>query len=125
MGLTLHIYKSGLGDCSNGGISGRCDEVVCVNAVGPDEPDENRPPVLLIPGALMGTARCVPAYQDAKGRYVYGSVDLIGPMMGGCYVSTSDSRFSEKVEEIVGGRFYGAVALHDRYETAKQYASHD
>jgi hypothetical protein len=124
MGLTLHIYKPGYGDCSNGGISGRCDEVVCVNIDGPSEPDENRPPVLLVGGAIPGIARCVPA---AEHLGIWGQAwpDGVGPMMGGCYVSTSDSRFSEKVEEIVGGRFYGAVALHDRYETAKQYASHD
>lgn len=119
MGLTLHIYKSGLGDCSNGGISGRCDEVVCVNIAGPSEPDVNRPPVLLVAGAYPGIARCVPFEDDS--RPLHG----VGPMMGGCYVATSDSRFTEKVEEIVGGRFYGAVALHDRYETTEQYASFD
>lgn len=37
----------------------------------------------------------------------------MGPMMGGAYVATSDSRFSE----ITG--MYGAVALHDHYESGR------
>lgn len=45
----------------------------------------------------------------------------VGPMMGGCYVSTSDSRFSRAVEDLLGHRFYGAVPLHDRFETADEY----
>jgi hypothetical protein len=36
------------------------------------------------------------------------------PMMGGCYVATSDSRFSKATG------IYGAVPLHDRYETSEQ-----
>ena len=30
--------------------------------------------------------------------------------------ATSDSRFSEKVEEMMGTPFYGALAIHDRVE---------
>ena len=37
-------------------------------------------------------------------------------MMGGNYGSTSDSRFKDKLEEMLGERFYGAVAIHDRVE---------
>jgi len=37
-------------------------------------------------------------------------------MFGGNYASTSDSRFGEAVEKIIGTRFYGAVAVHDRVE---------
>jgi hypothetical protein len=38
----------------------------------------------------------------------------IGPVMGGNYAATSDSRFAAAVG------FYGAVPIHDRYETAWQ-----
>ena len=37
-------------------------------------------------------------------------------MFGGNYGATSDSRFSEKVEEMMGSSFYGAVPIHDRVE---------
>jgi hypothetical protein len=41
----------------------------------------------------------------------------VGPMMGGNYAATSDSRFSEATGQ------YGAIAIHDRYETPEQYIS--
>jgi hypothetical protein len=37
-------------------------------------------------------------------------------MMGGNYAATSDSRFSDKIEEMLGHGFYGAVPIHDRVE---------
>lgn len=37
-------------------------------------------------------------------------------MYGGRFVSTSDSRFSDVIENLLGHRFYGAVPLHDRVE---------
>jgi len=37
-------------------------------------------------------------------------------MFGGNYGSTSDSRFSEMVERMIGHSFYGAVPIHDRVE---------
>jgi hypothetical protein len=37
-------------------------------------------------------------------------------MMGGNFAHTSDSRFGEAIEKIVGYRMYGAVAIHDRIE---------
>ena len=37
-------------------------------------------------------------------------------MMGGHYGATSDSRFSDAVEEMMGTPFYGALAIHDRVE---------
>jgi hypothetical protein len=37
-------------------------------------------------------------------------------MMGGNYAATSDSRFSDKIEEMLGVHFYGAVPIHDRVE---------
>lgn len=42
---------------------------------------------------------------------------LVGPMMGGAYAATSDSRWSDLIDG-----HYGAVAIHDRYETAALYA---
>ena len=38
----------------------------------------------------------------------------VGSMMGGAYIATSDSRFREATG------IYGAVALHDRFETQEQ-----
>ena len=42
-------------------------------------------------------------------------------MMGGNYAATSDSRFGEAVRKRIGPNFYGAVPIHDRFETPEQY----
>lgn len=39
------------------------------------------------------------------------------PVFGGAYISTSDSRFADAVAEISGRRFYGAIPLHDCYQS--------
>ena len=44
-----------------------------------------------------------------------------GWTFGGSYIATSDSRFSEAVEEITGQDFYGAIPLHDRTDTWANY----
>lgn len=128
MGLRAYILKSReLGDCSNGGISGHCDVVTLVNVEGPFEPTEEAPAALLIHGNLRDTVKIVPAVQDTveDGDWfprvsMSGGRD-IGPMFGGCYVATSDSRFGQAVERLLGHRYSGAVALHDRFETQEDY----
>lgn len=104
MGLLAHIYRDSLGDSSNRGISSRATRVVVVNVDGPFTPDDDTPAVELRQGAL-GSVVAVPL--ECEGKWT---------MNGGCFVSTSDSRFSRKVEELLGTRFYGAVPLHDRVE---------
>jgi hypothetical protein len=121
MGLLASIYRSGRGDFSNGGISGQAERVCIVNIAGPFTPDEDTPAVMLVPGNLRGTVKAVPAVPIGDGYVPMAPADMIGPMDGGTYVATSDSRFGDKIAELCGVRFYGAVALHDRYETQAQY----
>ena len=120
MGLRANIYK-GEYDCSNGGISSEASRVTVVNVDGPFKSDGDAPAVLLMPGHLPGVAHLVPAVEiPGDGPEVWTPMQAgAGPMMGGCYVGTSDGRFSEAVEAITGSRFYGAVPLHDRFESAK------
>lgn len=106
MGLLAHIYKAG-SNCSNGGISETASEVCILNVSGPFDPSDTRPAVLLVPGNLKGIAKIVPKALADAGRWT---------IFGGCYVATSDSRFTEAVEQITGARFSGAVPLHDRVE---------
>lgn len=112
-GLICDIYKHKGRSCSTSakgaGISENFDEVLLI---GPDiaqvfESPE-LPRVMLKPGfGGAGTVRAVPVDADGK--------ELGRGMFGGCYI-TGDSRFYEAVEKITGARFYGAVALHDRFE---------
>lgn len=96
-----------LPDCSGGGVSGRVTRVTLVgpqiDAVGGNvrEPDEDAPAVAL--SRRTGIVSVVPV-QRGTGA---------GPMFGGAFVWTSDSRFAEITRN--AGRV-GPLPLHDRWE---------
>jgi hypothetical protein len=128
MGLIVDVYRNAASkyDCTNGGATGRARELTLVNVEGPFEPTEDRPAALLLAGAMPGIVRIVmaePALPDEDGAFdgwrPLRAAGLCGPMMGGNYAATSDSRFSEAIEKTIGHRFYGAVQVHDRYETSE------
>lgn len=116
MGLIIDVYRSANrnGDCTLGGISSRFTSLCVVNADGPFEPNENRPAVILDVREISNQKilRLVPAEKVGDS---YEPVKA-WTTMGGNYGATSDSRFSEKGEELTGHLFYGAVAIHDRIE---------
>ena len=123
MGLVLNIFRDACNvtigaDPTNGGITGKFNGVTCVNVDGPFAPTFFCPAVLLVDGPVPRTAILVPAERDADGAWIRvpSPVDHIGPIFGGNYASTSDSRFRHAVEEITESTFYGAVAVHDRFE---------
>jgi hypothetical protein len=119
MGLHIDVYRSAdrSGDCTAGGISGRHPELCIVNVNGPSDPTDKAPAALLVPGNLPGTLKIVGAVKNEAGDYVPLTYpNATGPMMGGNYGATSDSRFSEACERLLGHRFYGAVPIHDRFE---------
>ena len=105
MGLIVSVYKDAGSnyDCTMNGVTNRFTELCVTNVDGPFDPSDNCPAVKLVEGNLPGTVKIVP--EECEGKW---------SMMGGNYAATSDSRFSEAIETIVGGRFYGAVPVHDR-----------
>lgn len=108
MGLSVFVYRSDLGDCTNGGASAAARAICIVNIPGPFRPGPDRPAFELIQGpGGKGHAVLVPV----QGK------DGIGPMAGGNFAYCSDSRFSQAVRELTGSNHYGAVAIHDRYES--------
>ncbi len=127
-GLRVGVYKHGGFDFSNGGASSRFQELVLVNVGGPSSVEEGNA-AMLVEGNLAGTLKVVEAEWMEGGMnggdWVEKKGDGVGPMFGGCYVGTSDSRFEEACQYLLGHKFYGLVALHDRYETVEQYASYD
>lgn len=107
-GLSVSIYKDHLGDCTNGGISGGDAITLVLTSIkdfngmevaieAPFEGDETNS-VKIVPGNLIGYYKAVPVVQP-KG--------MVGPMFGGNFIYTSDSRFPMKYP----------VPIHDRYET--------
>ena len=116
MGLILSVYRDTAikCDCTAGGISSKFTEFTVINCEGPFDPTPDRPAVLL-EAHVPGCVRIVEAGPDGK---VAKKPWACGPMFGGNYAATSDSRFGEKIRFLLGGaKFYGAVAIHDRYET--------
>lgn len=140
MGLIIEVFSNEkyrqCADASGGrhtpgaldGVSARHDTLTVVNVSGPFTPNDDRPAVALMWGHLPGTLRLVPVVNcaadgDEPEWQMFAPADKVGPMFGGNYGSTSDGRFADACEEILGHRFYGAVAIHDRYETREQYAA--
>jgi hypothetical protein len=112
MGLLVYVARTTLGDCTLYGISRNHDKLCVVNVDGPFEPSMAHPAVIL-ESHVKGCLRIVPAVKNGIGEWEH---DTRWFMAGGNYAETSDSRFSDKCEQLTGQRFYGAVAIHDRYE---------
>lgn len=110
MGLPASIYRDEYRSSMN--VFGAFTKVTLVNVDGPFNPSKDAPAAVLVKGNAPGTVVIRPVR-----NYVIGETpEVVRGMMGGAYVATSDSRFSDAAEKILGGRFYGAVALHDRVE---------
>lgn len=117
MGLLISVLRNAeLGDCTKDGISSRYKTLCVVNASGPFKPENHidaSPPVI-VERHQPGCLRIVPAYwNSSKERW---DIVPLHTSMGGNYGATSDSRFTELCERLLGHRFYGAVAIHDRIE---------
>ena len=111
MGLHVYIYRDDLGDCTANGVTSpkRNHRGLCLtNVDGPFAPDSEYPAAKLekVTHSWGSHVRIVP--EETEGKW---------SMMGGNYAATSDSRFSEAVEELLGHNFYGALPVHDRVET--------
>ena len=50
-----------------------------------------------------------------------GPLVQMGPVFDGNYAATCDSRFNKAIEEMLGHRFYGAIPIHDRFDTWEAY----
>ena len=108
MGLLVNVYKTYGRDCTNGGVSSRDIEGLClINVPGPFEPSDRYPAAQLIKQTFHfgSSVKIIP--EECKGKQT---------MMGGNYAATSDSRFSDAIAARLGHNFYGAVPIHDRVE---------
>ena len=90
----------GRGDCTADGVTaeGKSDHVFILD---PDDPLPAKP--LSLP-----VLRAVPWYGYYKAVPVEQPTGMCGPMFGGNYVVTSDSRFSRKYPH--------PIPVHDRFE---------
>jgi hypothetical protein len=107
--LPLYVYKNNsFKGCSNGGISEKYDRLLLICDEGFIDIDENNPPENLV---KIVTRRL--SSGEYKHIEPYQKATRIGYMSGGCYASTSDSRFSSISKY--------PLSIHDRQETQEEY----
>lgn len=139
-GVDLDVYRSTAAhsvDYSNGGITSRHDQLVCVGVlthpqgtdssvltrVGDEGLDRQMRSYPVSDNAVVLEVRTVggpvlslrPVTVDANGAVQV----LPGVMAGGTYAYTPDSRLQDLVRFALAdpaGYFYGAIAVHDRQE---------
>ena len=114
--LPLTVYRSALGDCTNGGVTSKADTIYLEDEEGWLSPVAIDPALIFraernvygsqinVPGAHYH--RLIPVHPEASG---INPDKMCGPMAGGNLASTSDSR----------GKGY-TYHVHDRWETWEQ-----
>ena len=118
--LPVNVYRTAkYGDCTNGGISSKFDTLLVACDEGFIDIDPNNVPenfAMVELRHVMG--KIIPTIYPADITPTGNVIPREGKwwMMGGNYGATSDSRFSRMI-----GDMYGAVAIHDRYETPEEY----
>jgi hypothetical protein len=125
MGLIVDFYR-GRQDFTRGGVSSRYDSGVVVNIPGPVSGAVDGLATLYLTTGGMDNPVLVPVRYEADAPVPDGWIvdrpeGAVGPMMGGNFAATSDSRFFEAVERLCGYRYVGALPVHDRFETPAQY----
>lgn len=111
--LMVYVYRSGLGDCTNGGISSKYEKLFLIGdgvegpfTVDMDEPPENV--VVLVKRRVWGSE----TYAHVEPLDGYNASKVLGTgggkwyMDGGNIAYTCDSRFPNRYP----------LKIHDRYE---------
>lgn len=108
--IIAHIFRDNLGDCSNGGLSSKTNEVYVPCPTGPYNIAKDNPKLVRLVTRDFGFGsftHAEPVKEVPKGH--------VGYMMGGTFIYSSDSRFPSKYP----------IPLHDRTETQEFYNSMD
>jgi hypothetical protein len=108
-GMLVFVLRSALGDCTNGGVTSKYDKFVLTGPGVPEifEPSDDAPELILI----KRTFHDGPYYHAVPAVSPLGKSHC-GPMAGGNFVHTSDSRL---------GFLKGPISVHDRFETWQEY----
>lgn len=105
-GLLVYVYRNAeFGGCTNGGVTDKFTKLTLVGdgVEGPFEVDDGEPYLELVRNAYRVHAE-PRNFGDVSG--------LVGPMFGGNFVYSSDSRFRKVCP--------APIPVHDRYETQEQ-----
>ena len=102
-GLIVDVYRNSSADCTANGISSNQNTLILIDIDAPFEGDEKNS-VKLVTRWLFGKW-----YHHAEP--LVKPEGMVGPMMGGNFIYTSDSRFPSDYP----------IPLHDRFETQEAY----
>src|ERR1019366_2861195 len=103
MGLNVSVYRNkGGGVSTNGGISWKADSLRLVNVEGPAEPNDDTPAAMLVKENIPGALKIVRAVLVGQDWVEYTNPNQYGPMFGGNYAATSDSKFDEASSDLLG-----------------------
>ena len=97
------------GDYTNGGVSAARDELFLVGPFGWKDVPDNDPRLIRVVERKNFAAR--PPYLSAVPVNPDRGDKVIGPMFGGNFIYSCDSRFPSDYP----------IPVHDRYETQEQY----
>jgi hypothetical protein len=106
--ISIYVYKSSLGDCTNGGISAKYKTILLEHPRGNYDVDIENPPenfCKIVTRNLWG--------KEYKHIEPYAKAPGVGWMYGGNIASCSDSRFSDLSQY--------PLCIHDRTESQEMY----
>ena len=111
--LPVEVYRCNLGDTTNGGISASRQHLYLACDDGFVDMDPSDPVVLRIVKRELFGKTYIHAESYCGKAAVFSRTDgaTVGPMMGGNFIWSCDSRFPADYP----------IPLHDRYETQAQY----
>lgn len=108
--IPVYVYSNpGLRGCANGGITEQVDTLYLEVQDGHIQLPDEDPRIL----QLVNREFCGKKYMYTTARNPHVPEGMAGPMFGGNFVFTSDSRFPSAQP----------IAVHDRYESVEQYCS--
>lgn len=108
-GMLVHALRSAIGDSTNGGATSKFTSfVLCGEGIPEVFEASPRYPALALVRRWVGTPQ-----EYAHAEPVDRPTGMVGPMMGGNFVHTSDSRLRRI--------FPYPIPVHDRFETQAQY----
>ena len=109
--LPVYVYRSPLGDCTNGGLSASL-QIMCLAC--PDgwlDVEDDDPRLLRLEARDFHRRKSPPYLVAIPVNPGLPTEKNVGPMFGGNFIWTSDSRFPGDYP----------IPIHDRWETAEQY----
>lgn len=111
--LPVDVFRSHYGDCSNGGISAGNNTLYLECERGFLDKDPSDPTCLRLVKREFGGGTYYHAESYTGKAAIFSRTDgaTVGPLFGGTFIYTSDSRFPADYP----------IPLHDRYETPEQY----